>query len=107
MDVNPDYFHAAGALHGSIYFKMLDDAAFFAANSSVPDTFVVTANFNVHLIRPINSGILIAKGKIVSQSRQLIIASAELYSDKNKLIATGEGTFMKSAIPLSRDIGYY
>ena len=24
--------HAAGAAHGTIYFKMLDDAAFYAAN---------------------------------------------------------------------------
>ena len=27
------YFHSGGAVHGSVYFKMLDDAAFFAAGS--------------------------------------------------------------------------
>ena len=31
--VKEKFFHAAGAVHGSVYFKMLDDAAFFAANS--------------------------------------------------------------------------
>jgi acyl-coenzyme A thioesterase PaaI-like protein len=42
MEVSERFFHAGGALHGSVYFKMLDDAAFFAANSlhvvhAVPD----------------------------------------------------------------------
>ena len=31
--VEPKFFHAAHAIHGSVYFKMLDDAAFFAVNS--------------------------------------------------------------------------
>jgi acyl-coenzyme A thioesterase PaaI-like protein len=27
FDVAPAYFHAAGATHGTLYFKMMDDAA--------------------------------------------------------------------------------
>ena len=37
-------FHAAGAGHGTIYFKMLDDAAFYAANSMVEEQFVLTTD---------------------------------------------------------------
>ena len=33
LPVDKRLFHAAGALHGSAYFRVLDDAAFFAANS--------------------------------------------------------------------------
>ena len=33
------FHHAAGAVHGSVYFKMLDDAAYFAANSLEKDVF--------------------------------------------------------------------
>lgn len=29
LKIEPKYFHAANSLHGSVYFKMLDDAAFF------------------------------------------------------------------------------
>ena len=32
IDIRQQYFHAAGAVHGSVYFKMLDDSAFFAPN---------------------------------------------------------------------------
>ena len=37
--VRDDFFHAADSIHGSIYFKALDDAAFFAVNSIVLDFF--------------------------------------------------------------------
>src|SRR5688572_26256100 len=48
--------HAAGAAHGTIYFKMLDDAAFYAANSLVSDRFLLTTGFNLHFTKPIVSG---------------------------------------------------
>jgi hypothetical protein len=35
--VRPDFFHAAHAVHGSVYFKALDDAAFFAVASLVQE----------------------------------------------------------------------
>ena len=48
--VAPAMFHAGGAAHGTIYFKMLDDAAFYAANSLVSDRFLLTTAFNLHFI---------------------------------------------------------
>ena len=33
LEIEEKFFHAANAIHGSVYFKMLDDAAFFAVNS--------------------------------------------------------------------------
>ena len=47
MPIKEDYFHALNAIHGSVYFKMLDDAAFFAAQSVVEDYMLLTANFNI------------------------------------------------------------
>ena len=56
IPVKPEFFHAAGAIHGSVYFKALDDSAFFAANSLVEDGFVLTVSFNVFLTRPVSGG---------------------------------------------------
>ena len=44
------------AAHGTIYFKMLDDAAFYAANSLVTDRFLLTTAFNLHFTKPIRTG---------------------------------------------------
>lgn len=38
----PEFMHAAGGLHGSAYFRALDDAAFFAANSREHDYLLAT-----------------------------------------------------------------
>lgn len=45
LTISEKYFHALGAIHGSVYFKLLDDAAFFAVNSVVQDAFVLTKSF--------------------------------------------------------------
>ena len=73
LPVDPKLFHAAGALHGSMYFLALDNAAFFAANSLVEKHFVLTANFNIYLVRPVAKGTLTAKGKVVSRTRTQFI----------------------------------
>lgn len=99
--VRSEQFHAAGALHGSVYFKMLDDAAFFAANSLVEDVFVLTVSFNIHLLRPVASGTLRAEGRVVSATRNLFVAESLLFLEPDRLVATGSGSFMRSRIRLA------
>lgn len=106
VPIKPDFFHAANAVHGSVYFKALDDAAFFAANSLVSDVFVLTVTYTVHLTRPISEGAMRATGRVVHRSKSLIIADAELLDSSDRQIARGSGTFMRSQIPLSPAIGY-
>ncbi|HEV7241639.1 MAG TPA: PaaI family thioesterase [Thermoanaerobaculia bacterium] len=106
IPIRPDFFHAAGAVHGSVYFKALDDAAFFAVNSLVPDVFVLTVTYNIYLTRPVSEGTLRASGRVVSRSRQLFVAEAELLDDRGKPVGRGSGSFMKSTIALSEEVGY-
>ena len=104
--VRPDFFHAASAVHGSVYFKLLDDATFFAASSLVDDVFVLTTSFNIYFLRPISAGVMTARGTIVSRSRRLIIGDGVLVDGNGREIARGSGTFMPSRVPLDERIGY-
>ncbi len=104
--VKPEYFHAAFAVHGAVYFKAMDDAAFFAVNSRVEDVFVLTVSFTTYLTRPISEGYMKAKGKIVHQSRRLFLAESVVVDDKGRPIARGNGSFMRSTTPLAEEIGY-
>ena len=61
--------HSAGAVHGSVYFKLLDDSAFFAANSLENEFFVLTSSFTTYLLKPVIEGKLTAVGKVVSATR--------------------------------------
>lgn len=106
IDIDPRFFHAAGAVHGSVYFKAMDDASFFAANSVVNDVFVLTTSFNIHLLRPVTEGTIIARGTLVSATKSLLIADAELRDDRDRLIGRGTGSFMKSRMLLADVRGY-
>ncbi|UCF66726.1 MAG: PaaI family thioesterase [Acidobacteriota bacterium] len=106
IPIEPKHFHAGGAVHGSVYFKALDDSAFFAANSFVEDVFVLTVSFNVHFTRPVSEGVIKATGRIVHRSRRLMVAESRLLNGLKQEIARGTGTFMRSRIPLTPDIGY-
>ena len=106
IPVRPDFFHVAGAVHGSVYFKALDDAAFFAVNSLVDDVFVLTVSFTVYLTRPISEGEMKGTGRVVHRSRRLFVAESELVDSDGREIARGSGIFMRSTIPLSPELGY-
>ena len=104
--VTPKLFHAAGAVHGSVYFKMLDDAAFFAANSIVPTRFVLTTAFTTYLTRPVSSGRITAVGTVVNATKSQIIAEAVLRNDAGKEIGRGNGIFVRGKIRLADAMGY-
>ena len=104
--VDDAFHHAAGAAHGTIYFKMLDDAAFYAANSMVTDRFLLTTAFNLHFTKPIRAGEVIAEGRWVSGRRRVFIAESHLVDAEGEEIGRGTGTFMRSHIALSGLAGY-
>jgi uncharacterized protein (TIGR00369 family) len=105
FEVDPDTFHAAGAAHGTLYFKMMDDAAFYACNSMVSDRFLLTTAFNLVFTRPLNSGSVVAEGRWISGKRRVFVGEARLVAGGAEA-ARGTGTFMRSHIPLSSLEGY-
>ena len=104
--IDERFHHAAGAAHGTIYFKMLDDAAFYAANSMVSDRFLLTTGFNLHFTKPIRAGEVIAEGRWISGRRRVFIAESHLIDAAGEEIGRGTGTFMRSHIALSGLPGY-
>jgi uncharacterized protein (TIGR00369 family) len=106
FDVGEGVYHAAGAAHGTIYFKMMDDAAFYACNSLVTDRFLLTTAFNLHFTRPIKSGPVVAEGRWASGRRRVYVADTRLIGPDGEEAARGTGTFMRSHISLSTLPGY-
>ena len=104
--VEPAVYHAAGAAHGTIYFKMLDDAAFYAANTLVTDRFLLTTSFNLHFTKPVRAGEVVAEGRWISGRKRVLVAEARLVDREGDEIGRGTGTFMRSRIALSSLAGY-
>ena len=100
MKADSSQFHGGGAVHGSVLFRLMDDAAFFAANSKVRDAMVLTVQFEVHYSRPVREGEITAIGELRTPGRNLFVADASVRDAKGKELAFGTGTFTKSSIPI-------
>ncbi|KKI18850.1 PaaI family thioesterase [Sphingomonas sp. ABOLG] len=106
FEVTRDHYHAAGAAHGTTYFKMLDDAAFYACNSLITDRFLLTTQFNLLLTRPLSAGPVVAEGRWVNGQRRVFVGDARLITADGEEVARGTGTFMRSRIALASLPGY-
>lgn len=106
IPVREAFHHTAGAMHGSVYFKALDDAAFFAANSIVEDVFVLTATFEISFLRPVQSGVIRAEGRVISRDDRRITAESQLFDAQGTCVAEGTGAFALSRIQLNASVGY-
>ncbi len=95
------FFHAARAAHGAVYFKSLDDAAFFAVSSLVEDNFVLTSSFNLYMLAPVSAGVIRCVGTVVRGSGSSFLAESVLYNEQDEEIARGSGMFVKSKIRLA------
>lgn len=100
-EVRPEFCHTAGAMHGSVYFKLLDDACFFAANSLEMERFVLTSSFTTYLLRPISEGALRAVGQVVHATRSQYLVEGELLDESGELLGRGSGTFVRGPMALA------
>jgi uncharacterized protein (TIGR00369 family) len=106
MVIDPILHHAANAIHGFVYFKMMDDVAIFAANSMEKEFFLLTSSFNLYFLRPVQSGKIRGVGKVVRRTKSQYIAEAVIYNDENKEIGRGSGAFAVSRKPFADVPGY-
>ena len=106
IELNNKFHHSAGAIHGSVYFKLLDDAAFFAAQSYEKEVFVLTISFTTYLTRPVSSGKLKAIGKVVNKNKTQFITESVVYNDQDIEIGRGSGIVVRGKFPLTKALGY-
>ena len=106
IEVSEKLFHSAEAVHGSVYFKMLDDAAFFAASALEREVFVLTTSFTTYLTRSVSSGLLRSVGRVVNQNKSQLIAEAIVYDAQGNEVGRGSGIFVRGRVPLREVPGY-
>jgi uncharacterized protein (TIGR00369 family) len=95
LEIIEDYFHVADGLHGSVYFKLLDDACTFAANSMFDDNLAFTASFKINFVAPVSVGQIRAIAECVKVDGRKVYTRAQLFDQNNKEVGNGEGLFIK------------
>lgn len=106
IPIREDFHHSLGAIHGTVYFKALDDATFFAANSIVEDFFVLTATFTIDFLRPVVAGEIRAVAQVTGETERRIEATGELFDSAGNLVGRGTGSFARSKTRLTPDVHY-
>lgn len=106
LDIDESYHHAGGYLHGSVYFRLLDDVCYFAAMSNEREYFYVTKSFSITFFRPFKKGMMKAVSEIIKMEDDEFFASGSIYDERGKKLASGEGIFSKSTLKLDPSIGY-
>jgi uncharacterized protein (TIGR00369 family) len=100
LPAGENFHHAGRSMHGSVYFRLLDDACYFAAMSIVNDCFILTKNFNIEFLRPHVEGLITAKGQLVNEENGLLSCKGELFNEAGIIIARGNGVFVRSKMAL-------
>lgn len=106
IEVRDDFFHSGGAIHGSVYFKLLDDSSYFAAASLDSENHLLTSTYTINFLRPVTRGRLKAHGTVVYRSPRMTVAESKAFDYKDRLVATGSGTYMSSKLRLDERVGY-
>lgn len=104
--IDQSHCHAGGFAHGSVIFKLLDDAAYFAAATSQPTFFLVTASYEIKFKNPAPIGRYKAIGELTDSSGRILKARSKVVDDKDQVIAKGTGLFIPTKQPLSDLAGY-
>jgi uncharacterized protein (TIGR00369 family) len=103
---HPELTQNANFVHGAVIFEAADTAGFVAANSVEEAYSVLTIDYYVRFLRPVQGEGVYAVAEVVHQGRTLITARSEVYSAGGKLVGTGQGTYFVSQIPLAQVPGY-
>jgi len=106
IELSEQFHHSGGAVHGSVYFKMLDDAAFFAVSSLETEVFVLTTSFTTYITRPVSKGRMRATGRVVNRNRSQFIAEAVVLDEEGREIGRGSGIFVRGRGRLADAKGY-
>lgn len=106
ISVKKKFLDAAGSVHGSVYHHAMSDAALLAVNSVVPKSLVASTSFNVQRTRSVAAGELIARGRVLGTSDDDCLAEAVLLDAGGEELGRGAGSFVKTDILLSSEMGY-
>lgn len=106
LKVKERHHHAGNAMHGAVYFKIMDDAAYFASASVEEEFFILTKSYQIEFLRPVATGTIKATGAVVSQEDEETVAVAELFNEDDKLVGRGKGVFVKAHKKLDSISGF-
>ena len=96
MPVRKQLTQNHGVVHGGAMASLIDSATAFAIISLLePQEKVTTVDLTISYLRPVMNGTLNCEAKVVRSGRRLLVVSAEVFDDAEKLVATALSTYIR------------
>jgi len=96
MPVRKQLTQNHGVVHGGAMASLIDSATAFAIISLLePQEKVTTVDLTISYLRPVSKGGLNCAAKVLRSGRRLLVVSAEVFDDAQKLVATALSTYIK------------
>jgi uncharacterized protein (TIGR00369 family) len=95
LAIGPQHLHVRGGVHGGVYLSLLDTVMARASRAALaPGQYQPTLELKTNFLNAVQSGRIIAKGRVVSRTRRTCYAEGELLSDQGQLLARGSATMI-------------
>lgn len=95
LDVRDELKQNRGVIHGGAIASVIDTASAFAILTKIDENErVTTTDLTIHYLRPITSGRMLARARIVRGGRRRFVVNVELENDGN-LAATAVTGYLK------------
>lgn len=96
LEVRDELQQNQGVVHGGAMASLIDTAAAFAVLTQLDlNERVTTTDLTIHYLRPVSSGRLTARARVVRGGRRLFVLSVEVTSDQQILLATAVTSYIK------------
>ena len=95
VEVQPSQLNADGILHGGVLPAIADGAMGNALRTlNGASAQVLTAELQLHYLRPVRGGSVVAEGRVVQSGRRLSFAEVVMRDANGRPVARGSGVFV-------------
>lgn len=96
LEIRDELRQNQGVVHGGAVASLIDTAAAFAVLTRLDiNERVTTTDLTIHYLRPVSTGRLTARARIVRGGRRLFVLSVEVTSNQEILVATAITSYIK------------
>jgi uncharacterized protein (TIGR00369 family) len=93
MEATEKHWNPMKTLHGGVYCDLADAAMGFSFLTTLnKDELFTTVDLRINYLKPVTTGKLIAKSKIIKRGKRLGYIECEIVNDQGKLVAKASST---------------
>jgi len=96
LRVRDELLQNLGVVHGGAVASLIDTASAFAVLSQIElHERVTTTDLTIHYLRPITSGRMTARARVVRGGRRLFVLAVDVTDEHERLVATAVTSYIK------------